>query len=229
MSLVDTTTESESTGEQYPIVLGVDIGGTSVKMGAIDIRNGRVVRERSFPTPKGGSQKMAKDLAKHVRVITVDYPDVAVVGIGVPGAMNNDRSLVRYPPNLDGWLEEPLAENVRAALPWIEHVEVDNDAKVATLAEARLGAGKGVDNFLLVTLGTGVGGGVYLDGKIFRGVSGGAGEFGHTTIDYNGPLCGCGEKGCIEAYLGQKHLSRLTLEKLRAGKQKSSLITYLDE
>ena len=156
------------------------------------------------------------------------FPEVDRLGIGVPGAMNSDRSLVRYPPNLLGWKEEPLRQYLIDALPEFNRIEVDNDANVAALAEAKLGAARDTTHFLLITLGTGVGGAIYttpspLEGvergvvdPIYRGASGGAGEFGHTSIDYNGPLCNCGSRGCIEAYLGQHYLSDRTRAKLIA-------------
>jgi glucokinase len=94
---------------------------------------------------------------------------------------------------------------MREALPEFDNILMDNDAKVATLAEARFGAGKGESHFLLITLGTGVGGGIWADGKIFRGATGGAGEFGHVSVDHHGEECGCGARGCIEAYIGRSY------------------------
>jgi glucokinase len=199
-------------------ILGIDIGGTSIKLGVVDASSGAVVAESSFATPTGGSQVVARAIAQHVREMKAAYPEIERIGVGVPGAMNRDRSLVRYPPNLIGWKEEPLQAYLKAALPEFKQIEVDNDAKVATIAEAKIGAGRGVSHFLLVTLGTGVGGGIYATeggfAGIYRGASGGAGEFGHTSIDFNGPQCNCGAKGCIEAYLGQHYLSDRTRNKL---------------
>jgi glucokinase len=134
--------------------------------------------------------------------------------------MTRDRELVRYPPNLLGWKEEPLRKYLAEALPNFKRIEVDNDAKVAALAEAKLGAGRGLSHFLLVTLGTGIGGAIYsTEGRfegIYRGASGGAGEFGHASIDMNGPQCNCGSRGCIEAYIGQRYLSERTRKKLES-------------
>jgi glucokinase len=147
--------------------------------------------------------------------------------------MNADRSLVRFPPNLKGWNEEPLRDYLKEALPEFDTVDVDNDAKVATLAEAKLGAGVGVSHFMLVTLGTGVGSGLWTtEGPftgIFRGASGGAGEFGHVSIDYNGPRCGCGARGCIEAYLGQRYLSARTKARLDEASVQSILRDHRGE
>ena len=200
------------------MLLGIDIGGTTIKIGVVDEAAGKVVAESSFVTPQSGAQNAAAEMARHVRDIKSSYPEIDRMGVGVPGMMNRDRSLVRYPPNLLGWKEEPLQKYLQEALPEFKRIEVDNDAKVAALAEAKLGAGHGLSHFLLATLGTGVGGAIYategnFDG-IYRGTSGGAGEFGHTSIDFNGPQCNCGSHGCIEAYLGQHYLSDRTRQKL---------------
>lgn len=193
--------------------IGVDIGGTSIKFGVVDTQSGTVLQEFRKPTPEGVGA-VVNAVVAGIRELS---PDSRRVGVGVPGAMDRDRRLVRYPPNLKGWHEVPLRELLEEQLP--DHkIAVDNDAKVATLAEARLGAGRGLSHFLLVTLGTGVGGGLWMDefggSGIVRGAGGGAGEFGHVSININGPLCGCGSRGCIEAYLGNSYLSRRTEEKL---------------
>ncbi len=199
--------------------LGVDIGATTIKLAVVSDA-GVIEAESAIPTPKGSARELVHVLAERVREIRSAYPEIARMGVGVPGAMNRDRSLVRYPPNLVGWKEEPLKAYLAEALPEFERIEVDNDAKVAALAEARFGAGKGVSHFLLVTLGTGVGGCVWsTEGEfsgIYRGASGGAGEFGHTSIDLNGPPCNCGSRGCIEAYVGLHYLAERTKKKLDA-------------
>ncbi len=200
------------------MLLGVDIGGTTIKLGVVDPAIGSIAAESSFPTPQTGSRDVAKQLAVRVHELRAAFPELDRIGVGVPGAMNRDRTLVRYPPNLLGWKEEPLRQYLAEFLPDFVRIEVDNDAKVAALAEAKLGAGRGLSHFLLVTLGTGIGGAVYSsEGTfqgIYRGASGGAGEFGHTSIDLNGPHCNCGSRGCIEAYLGQQYLSERTRSKL---------------
>jgi glucokinase len=200
------------------MLLGIDIGGTTIKLGVVDASKGSNVAESAFPTPQTGSRDVAKAIADRVREIKYSYPEIVRMGVGVPGAMNIDRSLVRYPPNLLGWKEEPLQAYLKELLPDFERIEVDNDANVAALAEAHHGAGRGLSHFLLVTLGTGIGGAIYSSEQkfvgIYRGASGGAGEFGHTTIDLNGPQCNCGSHGCIEAYLGQHYLSERTRKKL---------------
>lgn len=199
-------------------ILGIDIGGTTVKLGVVNPESGAVAAEGSFQTPQSGSQSVAQAIAREAHNFKAAFPELTTMGVGVPGAMNRDRSLVRYPPNLLGWEEEPLKSYLAEFMPDFATIEVDNDAKVAALAEAKLGAGRGLSHFLLVTLGTGIGGAIYsTEGTftgIYRGASGGAGEFGHTSIDHNGEPCNCGSRGCIEAYLGQKYLSNRTRKKL---------------
>jgi glucokinase len=200
------------------LVIGIDIGGTTIKVGVIETSNGNVLGDSAFATPREGGRAVAGTIAQHVRDIKNTYPEIDRLGVGVPGVMNRDRSIVRYAPNLIGWKEEPLQQYLTEALPEFSCIEIDNDAKTATLAEAKLGAGRGLSHFLLVTLGTGVGGGIYCtEGAftgIYRGASGGAGEVGHISVDYNGPVCGCGARGCIEAYIGQHYLSERTKKKL---------------
>ncbi len=200
------------------MLLGIDIGGTTIKLGVVDAASGSIAAESAFPTPQIGSRSVANAIAERVREIKSTFPEINRLGVGTPGSMNRDRSLVRYPPNLLGWKEEPLQKYLKEFLPEFERIEIDNDANVAALAEARHGAGRGLSHFLLVTLGTGIGGAVYAgEGAfegIYRGASGGAGEFGHTSIDLHGPHCNCGSRGCIEAYLGQHYLSDRTRKKL---------------
>ncbi len=200
------------------MILGVDIGATTIKLGVVDTQRGEIAAEASLPTPQQGSLSVAHAIAERTKEFLAAYPEIRLLGVGVPGSMNIDRSLVRYPPNLLGWKEEPLRDHLKRELPQFKKIEVDNDANVAALAEAYHGAGKGASHFLLVTLGTGVGGAIYISEENFKGIvrgaSGGAGEFGHTSIDLNGPTCQCGSRGCIEAYLGIHYLAERTRKKL---------------
>ncbi len=136
------------------------------------------------------------------------------VGIGAPGIVDLEGGTVKYPPNLANWGIFRLGDETSKLIN--EIVQVENDANAAAVGELKFGAGKGMRSFIMVTLGTGVGGCIIADGKVFRGDEGGAGEIGHTTIDYNGPLCNCGNRGCVEAYVGQKHLSRRAAERLKS-------------
>lgn len=194
--------------------IGVDIGGTTIKSGVVDVKQGTIFEYLSVDTPNATSQEIARLVASQVRILLKSYPDIINVGVGVPGSVDPERKLVQFPPNLPKWKVEPFAEYLRAELPEFDRVEIDNDANVATLSEATFGRGKGEEYFLLATLGTGVGGGIWSDGKIYRGAYGGAGEFGHISIAYNGEKCNCGATGCLEAYIGKEYLIRRTLRKL---------------
>ncbi len=209
------------------LVIGVDIGGTIIKCGVVDLKKGKVLKEISTPTPNATAKDIAKLVARQVNILSHSYPDIMNVGIGVPGSLNVERTLVKYPPNFPMWQEEPLAEYVKEALPHFDRVAIDNDADAATLAEATYGAGKDQDLFLLVTLGTGVGGGIWMNAAVFRGSEGGAGEFGHISIAYDGEQCNCGSRGCIEAYIGRDYLIKRTVAKLLASKTASSLRSKL--
>ena len=140
---------------------------------------------------------------------------VAGVGIGAPGAVNWERTTVNNPPNLDGWDVVNLSQALKVRLGTDIPIIVENDANVAGLGSAHYGAGIPYDSFILVTLGTGVGGVIIYQNKIFRGSTGGAGEIGHMTIDYEGPMDHAGASGSIEAYIGQRYLSRHARFKIR--------------
>ena len=209
------------------LAVGVDIGGTTIKLGVVDLGKGKILRETSFTTPNATARDTAAILARHVHVLIHQYPEITAIGIGVPGAMNIERTLAQYPPNFPKWEAEPFAKYVKEAIPISELVIMDNDAKAAALAEQKFGAGKDEKFFLLATLGTGVGGAIVADGKIFRGAFGGAGEFGHIMINYNGPESNSGIRGCLEAYLGQKYLSTQAIEKIKLSKKPSVLRSFL--
>jgi glucokinase len=135
------------------------------------------------------------------------------IGIGSPGIVDQKNGVVNDPPNIKGWRRVALGEEIKRIFKL--KVELENDANVAAIAEAKFGAGRRHPNFLFVIWGTGVGGGIILDRKIFRGPHGGAGEIGHVSIDYEGLQCNCGARGCVEAYIGQRNLSQRAIERLR--------------
>jgi len=123
--------------------------------------------------------------------------------------------VVKAPPNFANWDEVPLRDEIARLFP-ASLVAVENDANAAAIAESKFGAGMQYPNFLFVIWGTGVGGGIILNRKIFRGPTGGAGEIGHVTIDYNGPQCNCGNLGCVETYVGQRYLSQRAALRLQS-------------
>jgi len=134
------------------------------------------------------------------------------VGIGSPGSITLDREWVCNPPNFPGWERINMAKEIKSRTGL--KALVDNDANLAALGSSRFGVGKKFDSFIMVTLGTGVGGGIILNRKLYRGASGAAGEFGHVTIDYHGPLSNSKVRGCLEAYLGQRFMSHHAAERI---------------
>ncbi len=200
----------------YAAAIGVDLGGTTVKTGLIS-SDGNILATSKLPTRADESpQAVIEQIKKSISEVLkhTNNGGVAGIGIGAPGLVQNPGGIVKNPPNLKGWDVVPLADEI--AKEFKMPVEVDNDANVAAVAEAKFGAGKDYPNFLFIIWGTGVGGGVIMNSQIYRGPSGGAGEVGHISINYEGLLCNCGTRGCVEAYIGQKYLSNRTIEKLRA-------------
>lgn len=192
--------------------IGVDLGGTSIKAGAVD-KKGNVLHQvtvdsKAMKGPKAVIRQMYSAIDDIMEKMA---PNKCVgIGVGSPGVVSVEEEIVKNPPNFADWHEVALAKEIRKKYPLT--VVLENDANVAAIAEARFGAGMKYKDFLFVIWGSGVGGGIILDHKIFRGPTGGAGEIGHISIDYNGPLCNCGSYGCIESYIGQRYLSKRTKE-----------------
>ncbi len=206
-------------------IIGVDLGGTYIKAGSVS-KDGTLLNQTSVPSNgEIGPDAVVAQIAKAVDTIRQKHggEELLGVGIGSPGMVDLDGGTVKYPPNFAGWKVFRLGDEVAKKVG--VRVEVENDANAAAVGEQKFGAGRGFNNFIMVTLGTGVGGGFIVDGKVFRGESGGAGEIGHITINYDGPLCGCGNRGCVEAYVGQKYLSRRVAEQLKS--RPDSLINKL--
>jgi glucokinase len=202
--------------QQNPLLaIGVDLGATTVKTGIVSA-DGVLVYQNRLPTnAEQGPEGVVAQIEASVRdaIRHANGRMLRGIGIGSPG-MVDDAGTVQAPPNFAAWDNVPLADELRkrfAGLP----VVVENDANAAAIAESRFGAGKEWSDFLFVIWGTGVGGGVILGNKIYRGPTGGAGEIGHITIDYRGPQCNCGNRGCVEAYVGQRYLSERTAERLK--------------
>ncbi|MBI4004041.1 MAG: ROK family protein [Candidatus Omnitrophica bacterium] len=191
--------------------VGVDFGGTNIKCGLVD-RRGRVVTSLVLSTARFGRpttfvvgiHRAVEQLAASARLSSAR---LAGIGIGVPGLVDAQRGVVHMLTNVRGWCDVPLAGRLRARL----HVPVfiDNDANLVTLGEWRWGAGRGAKSLVCLTLGTGVGGGLVFHGALYRGASGAAGEIGHTVLDPDGPRCGCGARGCLEAHVGTAAIVRM--------------------
>ena len=205
---------------------GVDIGGTTVKMGLFTV-DGKVTDKWEIPTRKEENGKyILEDIAKSVKERmqrdTLTLEDIVGLGIGVPGPVKEDGTVLKC-ANL-GWGVFNVADTVRE-LTGIENVKVGNDANVAALGEMWQGGGKGYNNLVMVTLGTGVGGGVILGGKILTGSNGAGGEIGHIRVNYEEKdVCGCGKTGCLEQYASATGVVRLAKKALEKKEKKTTLV-----
>lgn len=191
--------------------IGVDIGGMSIKVGLVD-DNGVIVeenREKTAPTSKQCIGNMVTQINKLLCNNGLTVKMIDGIGIGCPGAVSPDKGIVDFLPNL-GWNNVDLVNQLK------EHFDTEiviaNDASVATLAEAKYGVAKDCNNALMFTLGTGVGGGIIIDKKLYDGGFGRGGELGHIVLDLNGIPCTCGRKGCIETFVSATALIRQTKE-----------------
>ena len=201
--------------------IGIDIGGSSVKLGIVSPQ-GRILAKEFFLTASAKNREAMLDvLASHIFDLkqTAKKKGLSLtgVGIGAPGPVDVERGFIYFFPNIAGWKNTPLKACLekRVKLP----VFVDNDASVMALAEFRFGAGRGTKNMIGLTLGTGVGGGIVMDGKLFHGYRYSAAEIGHMVLNENGPLCGCGSRGCIETYIGSGYFVKEVQKRLKAGRK----------
>ncbi len=185
--------------------IGVDVGGTTVKTGLV-AEDGTVRTAQSRPTPSTSAAQVAEVIATSVNALRGKADDeVVAVGLGAAGFVDSDRGTVLFAPNL-AWRDEPLRDAVasRTGLP----VVVENDANAMAWGEYRFGAGRGVEDLVCVTIGTGIGGGIVLNGRLVRGAYGVAAEFGHLRVIPDGRRCGCGNRGCWEQYCSGRALVR---------------------
>lgn len=201
-------------------VVGVDVGGTKTLLALVDPHGGVQARRR-METPQRGPEDFVRRLAGELAALLQEAgrrrEEVLGLGVGAPGPLDPQSGVVFEPPNLAGWRDVPLAAMLReaAGIPtWVE-----NDANAAALAEAWVGVGVGVRDLIYITVSTGIGGGLILNGELYHGVSGTAGEVGHMTVEPEGPLCGCGRRGHLEAVASGGAIARMAQEALRAGRE----------
>ena len=193
--------KGQATEQQNHFTLGIDVGGTKIAAGLVDTQ-GKILYQTRVPMPaRENAAAGFAALESAINTVFAAQPQArdALTGIGIcaPGPLDPFRGIVLNPPNLPCWHNFRLADEVQRVF----HVcaKIDNDANAAGLAEAIWGAGVGFRNVFYATLGTGIGTGIIFDGRIYHGRTGSAAEGGHVSIDYNGPRCGCGKRGCIEA------------------------------
>lgn len=187
------------------VTIGVDIGGTKIAAGVVD-GSGNILATARRPTPRHDSGAVLNDVADVVNELQAGVDGSIVgVGVGVAGGVDQSRSMVYFAPNL-AWSQVPVRAVLEAAtqLP----VVVENDGAAAAWAETRFGAGVGLDHVVMVTVGTGIGGGIVVDGHVMRGAHGVAAEIGHLNAVPDGRLCGCGRHGCWEQYASGNALVR---------------------
>lgn len=204
--------------------IGVDIGGTAIKVGICNAK-GELLHRFEGPTEASkGADHLVDNIVSYVRRIIeqADYKweDVAGVGVGMAGFLDIPNGFVKLSPNI-GLRDFPLQENLEAKLGI--NVKINNDANVAALGEAWSGAGAGRDHIVCLTLGTGVGGGVIIDGKIYQGFSGVAGELGHMAVvpDLEAVQCGCGQMGCLETVSSATGVIRMANDAVERGDKTS--------
>ncbi len=195
------------------ISIGVDLGGTNLRIAAVD-EQGALVEKVTLGTEVSlGRDRVIDDMCDAIQRVSEKYKDSAPllgIGLGVPGIIDMQTGLLRESPNLPGWADYPVRAEIERRLNTI--VVLGNDANVAALGEKWLGAARGFADMAMVTLGTGVGGGLVLGGAIWHGANGMAGEWGHATVEPDGPLCGCGNRGCLEQYASAPAVVRMARE-----------------
>jgi glucokinase len=198
--------------------IGVDLGGTNLRIAAVDDQ-ARLLEKVTLGTRVSlGRDSVLNEMCDAIQRLSQKYradSTMLGVGIGVPGIIDLKTGMLRESPNLPGWSDYPVRDEIEKRLQ--AKVILENDANVAALGEKWLGAGRHVDSMAILTLGTGVGGGLILDGKIWHGMTGMAGEFGHVTVEAEGHPCGCGNRGCVEQYASATAVVRMAREAIATG------------
>ena len=201
--------------------IGVDVGGTNVKLALVDM-NGKIVYSITTPTRAdlgyehsiANIQNAIEELMKETNT---NKDVIEAIGFGFPGQIDYKEGVVRLLPNMPGWVEIPVAKIMQDKFGI--QTKLDNDVRVATLGELKYGAGKGCQNLVCITVGTGIGSGLVFNGKLIRGANNAAGEIGHIKLTMgDGPICGCGDYGCFEAYASGPAIVAEAKEYIKGGK-----------
>lgn len=200
--------------------VGVDFGGTAVKIGLVDARGCVTATSQLASQLMARPAEFVSGLGRAVEALTASVgirpSRLLGIGVGAPGPVDAQRGVVRSLVNVPGWRDVPLRERLERRLGC--RCAVENDANLFALGEWRYGAGRDARQLIGLTLGTGVGGGLIFDGALFRGAAGAAGEIGHMVIDPHGSRCACGARGCLEAHVGTAALVRLARRAIRRGR-----------
>jgi len=194
----------------HKFIVAIDLGGTNLKSALLDlnykIKDRRVLNTKSFKKKESLIAAIVDSVKKIIRDNQLSKKDILGVGLGLPGPIDVRNGLVHFFPNIPGWKEVRLKNILERSLSL--PIFLDNDANLMALAEYKLGAARGFKNAVCITLGTGVGGGIILDGRLYRGCSFAAGEIGHIPINEKGPRCNCSGVACLETYIGSNAILR---------------------
>ena len=214
--------------ENDDYVVGVDMGGTKILAAVIDAEGEIVQQAKRATKPKKGPDAVIKRITRCIQAAIdgaeLNPSQIRAIGIGSPGPLDPETGVIIFAPNL-GWSDVPLKAKLEANLSIPTFV--DNDVNVGTLGEYAFGAGQGVKSLVGIFVGTGIGGGIILDGKLYHGVNKTAGEVGHMIVEAKGPRCGCGNFGCLEAVASRTAITR-DLQKAILKKGKQSKLTELN-
>ena len=201
--------------------IGIDVGGTNVKVALVS-NTGDIIYSNSIPTgSEMGFDYTIGNIKDAIKTLLSETKssnnDIEAIGFGFPGQVDNKTGLVKCLPNIPGWENVPIAEIIEKEFGIT--TKIDNDVRCAALGELKYGAGKGCENLICITVGTGIGSGIILNGKLVRGASNSAGEIGHIKLFYNDKkLCGCGDYGCLETYVSGPAIVEMAKDYIRGGK-----------
>jgi glucokinase len=198
--------------------IGVDLGGTNLRIAAVDSRGNILEKITTGTEVARGRDHVIDEMCACVRALALKHrvsSELAGIGVGVPGIIDMERGMVRASPNLPGWEDYPVLEKIEGRLATA--VILENDANAAALGEKWLGAAATVDDMCMLTLGTGVGGGVVLQGRVWHGMTGMAAELGHINVEPEGRACNCGSRGCLEQYASATAVKQMALEAIASG------------
>ncbi len=208
------------------LIIGVDLGGTKMHAAAVDEAGKVLASERAKTLPEEGAEavigRIAGLIGNVAGALGASASDVQAICIGVPGGVNDAEGMVDKAPNL-GWEKVPLASLLAAQLGGGARIFLDNDVRVAVLGEHAYGCGRGTQTMVGIFVGTGIGGGLVVNGRLHLGSRGAAGEFGHMVLDPNGPRCPCGKRGCAEALASRTSIERDVRKMIEKGHKSSVL------
>ena len=201
--------------------IGIDVGGTNVKIALVD-GEGKIIYSNSVPTyAQMGYEYTVNNIKQAIRDLmketNTDAKEIEGIGFDFPGQVDYKTGVVKLAPNIPGWINVPIAQMIDEEfnIP----TRIDNDVRCAALGELKFGAGKGCENFVCITVGTGIGSGLVINGQLVRGAANAAGEIGHIKLQMNGgPICGCGDTGCLEAFASGPSIVAMAQEYLKGGK-----------